>query len=38
MAKAYSILTPPSSDRRCGMSATYCVAAVICTHTGDTIV
>jgi hypothetical protein len=37
MAKAYSILAPPSSHKSCGMNATYCVAAVIGLRTDDTI-
>jgi len=37
MAKAYSILGPPSSRKSCGMKATYCIAVVIGLHTGDTI-
>jgi hypothetical protein len=37
VAKAYSILALPSSHKSCGMKATYCGAAVIGLHTGDTI-
>jgi len=37
ITKAYNILAPPSSHKSCGMKATYCVAAVIGLHTGDTI-